>query len=139
MNRVEFERLRDVPNKEITADIVFQTENPETFSFADVQVANELGVDLILNGRYKPNLPAVKFNFYVRGVGPICRIEVNSTMHGAAGRTHKHDLQQESCPRRNLPHAIPRPDLEPMAIQEVWATICEQARIIHRGKLIGPE
>src|SRR5262245_33957174 len=120
MNRAEFEQLRNMPDKEINNDIVFQVENVTTRGFDNVIVSNSLGIDLVLNGIIKPDIPAYKFNFYVRGVGPICRVEVNSTIHQNAGRTHKHELRKESCPRRNLPHAVARPDLEQMSLQEIW-------------------
>ena len=136
MNRAEFEKLRDVPDKEINQNIVYRMESPVTLSFDNVAVSNSLGIDLVLNGVIKPGIPQYKFNFHVRGVGPICRVEVNGKIHGTAGRTHKHDLQMESCPRMNLPHAVARPDLAAMTVEEVWATICRQAHIKHLGKLL---
>lgn len=136
MDRAEFEQLRNLPDKEIKNDIVFHDENPSTLAFNDVMVSNSLGIELILNGVIKPDIPAYKFNFSVRGVGAICRVEVNSTIHKEAGRTHKHELRYESCPRQNLPYAVARPDLEGMSLEEIWKTICTQALIKHSGKLI---
>jgi hypothetical protein len=136
MNRAEFEKLRDLTDKEINQNIIYRMENPVTLSFDNVPVSNSLGIDLVLNGVIKPDIPQYKFNFQVRGIGPICRVEVNGRIHKPAGRTHKHDLQKESCPRLNLPRAVARPDLEAMSVEEVWEAICRQARIKHLGKLI---
>ena len=57
--------------------------------FDQIAVENSLGWDVLLNGTYKPDIPAISFNFVIRGVGPVCRIDVNGTIHGPAGRTHK--------------------------------------------------
>ncbi|MGH8500005.1 MAG: hypothetical protein ACREEM_26330 [Blastocatellia bacterium] len=139
MTKSEFEFLRDLSGKEIKDDIVFRTKNATTLSFDEVPVLNSLGLDLAVNGSFVPDIPAVKFNFYVRGIGPICRVEVNSTIHGQAGRTHKHALQTESCPRRNLPHADARPDLENKTAKEVWEIVCKQAKISHIGIFNDPK
>lgn len=138
MNRAEFESLRDLPDKEVTADIVFTQKNASTLAFQDVEIVNSLGLDLVLNGSYKPDIPAVKYNFCIKGVGPICRIEVNGTVHEGEGRTHKHDLQRESCPRKNLPFAKARRDLQDLTAKQVWNTICTSANIRHAGKFFEP-
>ena len=87
MNRREFELLRDLPDKEISTNIVFtpSKDNSVTLTFEQVQVFNSLGIDLVLNGSYNPNIPSVKFNFVARGVGPICRIEVNGKIYKTPG------------------------------------------------------
>lgn len=139
MNRVEFEHLRDLPDKEISQDIIFLPKNSTTMSFTEVPVVNSLGVELVINGSFVPDIPAIKFNFCIQGIGPICRVEVNSSRHGNAGRTHKHSLQKDNCPRKNLPHADARPDLENKSAREVWETLCQQAKINHSGLFVDPE
>ncbi len=139
MNRTEFERLRDLPDKEINQDVIFQYKNPTTMRFTEVQIINSLGIDLVVNGSFLPDIPAVKYNICIRGMGPICRVEVNSTKHRDVGRTHKHSLQKESCSRKNLPHADARPDLEDKSAREVWEILCQQAKINHTGSFIDPE
>lgn len=141
MNRTEFEQLRDLPGKRITAEIKF-TGNKQAdpnLVFEQIPVENSLGVDVILNGTYKPEIPSITFNFVIRGTGPICRVCVNSTIHQEAGRTHKHDLQVETDPRRNLPNATARPDLEGLTAREVWDNLCRQANIEHAGTFHDPE
>jgi hypothetical protein len=43
---------------------------------------------------------SIVFNFRVMGVGPICRVEVNNTMHSGS-RTHNQALVNEDDPRQN--------------------------------------
>jgi len=107
MNRDQFTELRDLPDKVIASDIEFLPDKAisTTLSFDQVEVENGLGYELVLNGSYIPNIPALKFNFVVNGVGAICRIEINGVVHKPVGRTHKHALIDENCPRKNLPHA----------------------------------
>ncbi|OQX26524.1 MAG: hypothetical protein BWK80_09940 [Desulfobacteraceae bacterium IS3] len=139
MNRLIFEQLRELPDKEITDDIIFKKENMNTLSFDNVKVLNSMGIDLLLNGKYKPDIPSIRFNFYVRGIGPVCRVEVNSSVHGESGRTHKHTLHKENCPRRNLPYTEPRADLENRNAEEVWRIVCKQANINHSGNFVKPD
>jgi hypothetical protein len=135
MNRQEFEHLRDLPGKRVTADIVW-TSPPggrPNLVFDQVVLENSAEWDVVLNGTYKPGIPSVTFNFVLRGIGAICRVDVNSTVHGDAGRTHKHDLRDETDPRANLPHAAARPDLTDKSAREVWLDLCQRAKIKHTG------
>ncbi len=138
MNRTTFESLRCLPDKKILDDILFKKENTNTLSFDNVKVHNSMGIDLLLNGKYKPNIPSVRFNFYIRGTGPICRIEINRSIHGESGRTHKHSLQKENCPRRNLPFAKAREDLQDKDVTQLWEIICQQAKVKHEGTFAAP-
>ena len=139
MDRSTFEHLRDLPDKEILDDIIFKKENTKTLSFDNIKVHNAMGVDLILNGKYKPHIPSIRFNFYIRGIGPICRVEVNSSIHRESGRTHKHSLQKENFPRLNLPFARPRGDLKEKPIRQIWEIICQQSNIKHQGIFVDPD
>jgi len=106
--------------------------------FEQVKVENTLGYEVHLNGTFKPQIPSVTYNFVLKGVGPICRIDVNGTIHKEAGRTHKHDLRRESDPRNNLPTAVARPDLEGRSAREIWTILCEQANITHNAEFHNP-
>jgi hypothetical protein len=142
MTRAEFELLRNLPDKRIVADIVFQQSKATSpnLAFENVPVENALGLEVLLNGTFKPGLPSVTYNFHIKSAGgPVCRVCVNGTTHGNAGRTHKHDLRHESDPRNNLPTAAPRPDLENKTAREVWATLMAQANIQHTGTFTDPE
>lgn len=138
MNKTEFDALRNLTDKEISDDILFKWENGTTLSFKGVKVRNSMNVDVILNGTFKPDLPSVIYNFSVQGLGPICRVCVNNTMHNGS-RTHKHELKTERCPRKNLPYSMPRPDLETLSAREIWEVLCKQANISHTGQFIDPE
>lgn len=140
MTRDDFEELRKLPGKFVSANINWGSENGmgPNLSFRDVHVFNTLGQPVILNGTYKPLLRAVTFNFVLRGTGPVCRVDVNGTIHRAAGRTHKHELRDPQDPEANLPEAYPRPDLVGRSAREVWEILCAQANINHIGKFTDP-
>jgi hypothetical protein len=139
MTRAEFELLRNLPNKRIVADIVFQQSKATSpnLTFENVPVENSLGLEVLLNGTFKPDLPSVTYNFHIKTAGG--RVCVNGANHGNAGRTHKHELWHESDPRNNLPTAAPRPDLEHNTAREVWVTLMAQASIQHTGDFTDPE
>lgn len=139
MDKSEFEALRDLPDKVIKADIVFTPKNATTLFFQDVPVSNSLDLEVVLYGTFKPDIPTVTYNFVLKGVGPICRIDVNGTIHKDQGRTHKHGLQKDSCPRNNLPQAQNRPDFEKLTAKEAWDKICGMANITHEGRFEEPE
>ncbi len=142
MTKQEFEILRNLPNKTIESDIIWQEEKGmgSNLIFKDVEVINSIGILILVNGTYKPILSSVTFNFVVHSVGPICRIDVNGTLHKEAGRTHKHELQKpdDSQPQNNLPYAIARLDLNDKTPYQVWRIFCKQANIIHKGKFVEP-
>jgi hypothetical protein len=92
-----------------------------------------------LNVSYNPESGSKVFNVRVEDVGPICRLCVDGTVHGDAGRSHKHSLQEARCPDRNLPDGvIPRKDLAGRSLLECFAAFCEMAQIDHRGKFEAP-
>ena|ERR1044072_7177297 len=142
MNRQEFETIRDLPDKVITADIEFMPSKGISTSlvFRGIQVENSLGYQIELIGYYKPAIPALVFNFVVEGVGPICRLCVNNTAHGNEGRTHKHSLKEETCPDDNLPFAVARNefDLSAQTVNDIWTKFCLEANILHTGTLKEP-
>jgi hypothetical protein len=142
MNRQQFEQLRNLTGKRITVDIEFQ-EDAKTIPnlvFGGVKVENTGGLEIVLNGTYRPQIGSVTYNFVQVGIGPVCRIDVNGTIHGSAGRTHKHEMRQESdcSSRKNLPYAFARPELIDMTPRGVWELLCEEARIAHMGNFIDP-
>jgi hypothetical protein len=141
MNRADFLQLRDLPGKQISEDISFEESEDlrPNLEFRNVRIQNALGLDVRLNGTYRPGIPAVTLNVAVRGVGPICRIDVNGTIHEKLGRTHKHALRRESCPRKNLPFAERREDLESLSVRDIWERFCEEAGIVHSGDFNDPE
>jgi hypothetical protein len=54
-------------------------------------------------------------------------------------RTHKHSLQNDTCPSLNLPYARERNDLDiatQHSVIEIWEAVCSEANIFHQGKLI---
>jgi hypothetical protein len=135
MNRVEFEQLRDLSDKKIDGNIVFT--NPKgarpVHVITPIAVQNSLGIDLLLQGSYNPEIRKLTIQFYVRGVGPICRFCINGRAHQNLGRTHKHDLQQEDDPGKNFPQAVARAELANLSVPALWKTICEQAHLQHDG------
>ena len=140
MNRTEFDQLRDLPGKTIPGDIRYlpRADASPALTFEGVPVENELDWPVLLNGRYVPATGHFTFNFVVKQVGPICRVCVNGPEHPGAGRTHKHHLRVDVDPRRNLPTAVARTDLATMTPSQVWADLCQAARIDHAGAFMDP-
>lgn len=143
MNRNEFEALRSLQGKLISADITFAKQKPadNVFTFRDVPVENAMGLRVHLNGHYDPRIPKYGFNFTLHGIGPICRLDINGTAHGKVGRNHKHELLRETDPMPgiNLPHAVRRDDLASLAVEDAWRQLCREAGITHTGAFNVPE
>ena len=141
MNRDEFVKLRRLRDKEIAHDISFspaKKSRPNLLVFEGAKVSTSTGHEIVLNGSYDHRTRATIFNFVLQGVGPICRVEANSTVHQDVGRTHKQELQNETDPRKNLPFADTRTDLENKTPLEIWQILCTQASINHTGKFYDP-
>lgn len=139
MDRTEFEALRDLPAKMIEGDVRLAV-NPRTdpvLTADDIPIVNAANVELILNATYLPRRKALKINVHARGLGPICRLEVNGQEHPGATRTHKHALKTPRCPAQNLHTDVKaRPELRGKSLRDVWRIFCDQASITHRGALI---
>lgn len=135
VNRVEFEQLRDLPDKRIEGNVTFSQPkgSKPVHIISPVAVQNSLGFDLVLQGSYNAEIKRLTIQFLVRGTGPICRFCINGRLHKELGRTHKHDLHEEDDPGRNLPTAVTRSELSGKPLESVWKTICAQAKILHIG------
>lgn len=142
MNRTEFEALRDLTGKRITQDIRFARRAAlrPAVEVADILIENESGVDLRMNMHFNPETGSKTVNVYVPGTGPICRLDVDGTRHGDAGRSHKHALQTERCPDRNLPDGVAKRDeLSGKSIKEVFDAFCDLAAIEFSGSFDSPD
>jgi len=141
MNRRDFEILRDLPGKVIRGDVRFA--QPRSTSPAivaeNLMIENDLGIDLRLTITYNPRVGSKTFNVHVPGMGPICRLDVDGPMHRPAGRSHKHSLQSERCPDRNLPDAVvDRSDLSGRDLTDLFREFCELASVRHDGEFLSP-
>jgi hypothetical protein len=139
MNRHEFEALRDLPGKRIrhqTITLTLRNELSPLLTADNVVVENSLGKDIRLNVTYNPETDSKVVNVQVAGTGPICRLCVDATPHKPCGRSHKHSLQADRCPERNLPDGvIDRGDLAGKNIAEVFREFCIMAQIDFTGTL----
>jgi hypothetical protein len=135
MNRTEFEALRDLPGKRISQDVRFiRRAALRPAVEAEVRIENDQGVDLRMSMHFNPETGSKTVNVYVPGTGPICRLDVDGTRHGDAGRSHKHALATERCPDRNLPDDLTaRGDLSGCSMREVFDDFCRMARIEFTG------
>ena len=138
MDREDFEGLRDLPNKEVTQDIVFLTRGQTKLVHeADgIPILNGDGENLIVNLRYNEARQSATINVVLQGKGPICRIDVRSNVHKDAGRNHKHSFYEERDWIDNLPQAEARNDLAKCNIEELWDHFCEEAKITHTGSFV---
>lgn len=141
MNRNEFEALRNLHGKVIRGDVVFVRRNQtRPLLTAELEIENSAGIELRLNINFNPEVGSKTFNVSARGVGAICRLDVDGPAHGAAGRQHKHSLQTERCPDRKLPDNVePRPDLEGRSVRECFDEFCRISHIQHLGKFAPPD
>jgi hypothetical protein len=141
MDRNDFNALRDLSGKVIRSDIKFgQRKQAHGVYFADdIEVENSLNIPIKLNVRFDPEIGSKTVNVVLVGTGPICRLDVDGPPHRPAGRSHKHSLQTERCPDRNLPDQVTdRPDLSGKSVQEIFAAFCEMAKIAHDGSFTSP-
>lgn len=142
MDRTTFEALRDIPEKAISVDIRFvrrQALAPVLVAEA-IRIENSSGVELLLSITFNPIVGSKTVNVHSPGLGPICRLDVDGPPHRPAGRSHKHSLQGERCPDRNLPDGvIDRPDLTGSSIREVFAEFCRISSITHTGQFEAPD
>lgn len=139
MDRTEFEALRDLPEKIIPSDVrlTFSPRTDPVLTADDIGIINKASVDLILNLTYLPGRRGFKINVHARGIGPICRLEVNGPEHPGATRTHKHALRTNRCPNQNLHRdVVARPDLKGKTMLEVWREFCSMSSILHQGSLL---
>lgn len=142
MNRNEFEALRDLPGKVIRGDIKFSRKQAlaPLLVAEDLVIDNSTGLELRMSVHANPGTGAKTVNVHVPGVGPICRLDVDSTVHGTAGRNHKHSLQTPRCPDRNLPDGVvTRPDLAGQSPREVFDAFCAMSQITHEGVFHNPD
>jgi len=142
MNRAEFEAIRDIAGKTIESDIrlVGRRATSPALVADNIRIDNDHGVELRLNITVNPEIGSKTFNVHVPGMGPICRLDVDGPAHRPAGRSHKHSLQSDRCPDRNLPDQVQdRPDLRGKGVRELFDVFCQMAHISHLGELILPK
>jgi len=141
VERSEFERLRNLPDKRIVGDIRLtqRSDISAAWEAKDIPIINAEGVDAQLTVQVVSETGAKTLNVKIAGIGPICRLEVDSRPHKPAGRSHKHALRTPNCPHENLKHdVIDRSDLSGFSLKEVFDAFCQMAHIIHEGTLILP-
>jgi hypothetical protein len=142
MNRAEFIELRDLPGKRVVGDIVLKRKKDRSMVLASGAVTIEADGEILANLHIEFNeeTEAKSVNVMLVGVGPVCRLEVDSRPHRPAGRSHKHALKTPECPSNNLPLAvIDRPDLAGQSLEHVFAEFCAMAHIEHSGKIKFPD
>lgn len=141
MDRKDFEALRALPEKIIRVDIRFvqRKQTLPALVAENIEIENLGGIALRLNINFNPEVGSKTFNVFASGVGPICRLDVDGPMHRPAGRSHKHSLQAERCPDRNLPDGVlDRPDLSGKTVGELFEIFCTMAKIEHVGTFYPP-
>lgn len=136
MDRTEFERLRDLPGKYVDGDIILQKDGRVYLESEKLIIVNSDDVDATVLLRWNPETDSKTVNVIVSGLGPVCRLDVDGTVHAPAGRHHKHSLVHPDCPVSNLGRGVVRrDDLAGQDIATVWTEFCRMANIEHRGQL----
>lgn len=142
MDRPEFEALRDLPGKVIRQDIKFSRRDAlrPALSAEGISIENASGVELSLTITWNPEHNGKTFNVHAKGVGAICRLDVDSTPHRPCGRSHKHSLRTPQCPQRNLRReVVDRSDLAGQSLAQVFAGFCAMANITYEGEFVAPD
>ena len=140
MDRLIFERLRDLTGKEIRGDIRFVSrEALRPFLTAEIAIENDENYGLRLSMRFNTDDYSKTFNVHAPGVGPICRLDVDGHNHPPSGRQHKHGVVTDRCTDNNLPTANPRPDLAGKSMRECFVEFCRMAQIHHVGQFFAPD
>jgi hypothetical protein len=141
VNRTEFDSLRDLKDKIIRGDIRFSQREPtRPFFIADVFIENSSGHVLRLMIRFNPEVGSKTFAVDIQGIGPICRLDIDGHNHPPVGRNHKHSLQTERCPNRNLPDgAIAYDNLSGQSVRVCFEEFCRVASIAHDGQFYAPD
>lgn len=141
MDRAAFEAVRDIPGKVIRVDIrlAARRQTQPALVAENIVIENDSSVALRLNISYNPEVGSKTFNVTAAGVGPICRLDVDGPAHRPAGRSHKHSLQTDRCPERNLPDNVDdRADLAGKTVIDLFAIFCQMADITHLGTFFPP-
>jgi hypothetical protein len=142
MDRTEFERLRDLPGKFIAGDIVLERgKETSPLLSAIVAIENSAGVEAKLKVELNEETDAKTLNVWIPGIGPICRLDVDTRPHKPCGRSHKHSLQQPDCPHPSINlsrNVTDRAEMQGKTIHEVFTNFCVESMIEHRGVLIVP-
>ncbi len=141
MDRAAFEAVRNIPGKVIRGEIrlVARRQTHPALVAENIVIENDSGVALKLNISYNPEVGSKTFNVTAAGIGPICRLDVDGPAHRPAGRSHKHSLQTDRCPERNLPDNVDdRADLTGKTVTELFAIFCEMADIAYLGIFFTP-
>lgn len=142
VDRTQFETLRGLPGKVIRGDIRFANRRATHPAIVaeGIAIENTGGVDLRLNITFNPEVGSKSFNVHAVGVGPICRLDVDGTAHRPCGRSHKHSLQTDRCPDRNLPDSVvDRSDLSGQSVRALFGVFCELGNIEHEGDFHAPD
>jgi hypothetical protein len=138
MNRSEFEALRALPDK-VIRDSIRLTPKQATrplLTAERIPIENSAGYSLFVNINLNPETGSKGINVTLAGEGAICRLDVDGTNHGAAGRSHKHSVQDEQSVRKSLRDGVvPRSDLSGKPLRDVFRDFCEKARITFEGEL----
>ncbi len=139
MDRNEFERIRDLNGKVIRGDIVLKPkkERMGVYSTEGVPIENSNGTEARLKIEWREETDAKCINVHIKGLGPICRLDVDSLRHKPCGRSHKHALKTPSCPENNLNRdVLDREDLSGLDIETVFKKFCDMSYIEHSGNFI---
>lgn len=137
MTREDFQALLAIPDKRIVGDLQF-VEDPDKAPLRRVRplvVQNTGEWTVKVDGWYNPTHNSLSLTFSCAQADgkPIYRIDVRGVEHDEGGRTHKHELRRDSCPRKNLPTRIARPEFETMTAPEIWSNLCQTANVVHQG------
>lgn len=139
MNRNEFLDLWK-QQKSIVDEVRFERSRTyaNVYEFEDVRVLADFPGEILVAGTYERLIGAVRYTFWIKGLGPIIRYCIGGTEH-AGTRFHQHELRTLDCSRRNLPFTIPRDDMRGWTAKQVWYQVLKEGNITHTETFYEPE
>jgi hypothetical protein len=141
LSQSEFELLL-VTEKVIEGDIAWQKDQDHAAVEFLVRPETADGFPLVIRGSYNHEAKALSFSVIHRAAGRIYALDLgkehrNPSSGQLVGELHKHRWSQEFADREAYrPDDITATVDDPVA---VWEQFCDEAGIVHRGKLTTPK
>ncbi len=146
MDKKEFDLLKK-SDKSIDGNIdLLKTKHGKTeIHKIIVAIENDIGYELEMKIEFNPRSNSKVINVTCKNIsGPICRLEADANQHyiektEKKSRNHKHSLQNENSPRKNLKDGVvEREELSGKTIEDIFKIFCKEASIQHKGKFNEP-
>jgi hypothetical protein len=141
LSQDEFEQIINDSTKRIEGDIKWlEDEDHSPAVEFRVEIQSDAGYPLFLKGRFNPLSEKLSYHIIHTGVGRIYGLDLGQDHRNpdgnAVGEKHKHRWRELVRDKEAyVPSDITSPATSP---ELVWEQFCEEAKIIHEGKMLPP-